>query len=84
MEVEKTSVDCICFCRVVNRYEKIAMDLLHLHMGSLCVYVEDSFPVGADRQTLSPWSKAAFAIVLKRKDLPMVQKNDLYNNFEPD
>ena len=42
-------------------------------MGSWCSYVEDSFPVGADKQTLNPWSKAQLAIVVKRKDLPMVQ-----------
>ena len=64
--------------------KKLLWTVLHLHTGSWCAYVEDSFPVGADRQTLSPQSNAAFAIVLRRKDLPIVQKNELYNNFEVD
>ena len=50
-------------------------------MGSLCAYLQDSFPVGADRQTFNPRSKAQLAIVFKRKDLPMVEENELCNNL---
>ena len=57
--------------------KKLLWTVLHLHMGSWCAYVEDSFPVGADRETLSPRSKAQLAIVLRRNDLPKIQEKRL-------
>ena len=77
MYIGKTPVDYIWMRNFVQWDKVITMDRVTSTHGELMCICGSSSSVGADRQTFNPRSKAQLAIVFKRKDLPMVEENEL-------